>query len=306
MPATVSNNASESIKSTDNFRNSLFKNNRIDERQFYNLYRLDLVEEDPAIKGIPIIFITTPDCNVTEENVRFDGFMKSMQINDSSLLNSISNRASGRPFITLLSNRMTEFNVPDLTLQTRETGETHYGYVQNLPLFAPTADSTSITYVDNNNFDVLKTHKMWFDYITFVTRGIMRPHTTAIERKYLDYTVSIYHFVLDMDGQTIQYWDKLTGCYPTNIPYSEFSSKIANNHELFEFSIEYAYSYKEFMSPSILNDFNTVSQKLSVQNKSTSMEKSIDGYDFLTDDDLFNLKMPMVFRSGNKFKLKFK
>ena len=45
---------------------------------------------------------------------------------------------------------------------------------------------------------------------------------------------------------------------PTNIPYSEFSSKIANNHELVEFSIEYAYSYKEFMSPSILNDFNAV------------------------------------------------
>lgn len=319
MVIVISTKQIENLKKTQEFKDKYFRNNKINEREVYNVYRLDLVDEDPGVKGVPMIFITTPMLNLNEFNINTDGFLTYLHGTDPDLLNSLSFTETGKPFITLLSNRMSEFSTADLTLQTTEVGETHYGYSQNLPLFAPTADNTNVTYVDNTNLDVLKVHKAWFDYVTYVTRGVMRPASQAITNKYIDYTASIYHFVLEMDGETIQYFDKMTGCFPTNIPYNEFSSKINNNQELIEFSIDYTYSYREYMNPSILVDFNNVSTNSAnlITNTEARYRQDNDVQsrnvestgDFLVDEDLTNLRTPMVVTSDTnkkKFKLIFK
>lgn len=311
----VITDAIQSENRTKVFKDEFFKNNDIDERKYFNRYKFDLVDQDPGVKGIPMIFITAPTISLSSSNVENDGFFKYLADHDPDLLKSLAYTESGRPFIPIFSNRMSEFSVPDHTFQTTEVGETQYGYVQNLPHYAPVTDTTNITYIDNANLDVLKIHKAWFDYIVHVTRGTMTPNYAAIHGRYIDYTASIYHFILDMDGETIQYFDKLTGCFPTNVPFSEFSSKVGNNQEIIEYSIDYSYSYKEFMSPSILSDFNNVANNATslLTNTESEYRREYDmssnevneGEDFLVAKDHSELAMPSVFQDGNKYKLLF-
>lgn len=296
------------------FQQEFLRNNTINEYVSYNPYRLDQVYEDPAVKGIPIMFITTPSLNFSQFNLEADGFLSYVANNEPHLLSflttsiteSIVGKEHSMPFIPLLTNRFTDFSAKDIQSVTKEVGETYYGYKQLLPgilVNSKAGDTTSITYVDNANLDILKLHKIWVDYTEYTARGLMKPARISLLHKFIDYTCSIYLFVLDMDGETIQYYSKYTGCVPISVPYSEFSSKIGGNQELIQYSIEYAYSYKEDMDPAILYDFNTVSMQTSSAlsfNDSQSIlygrknETAESHVDILVDRDLSNLRRPIV------------
>lgn len=303
-----------------NFHFTAFKNSHIDETNYFNVHRLHQLDNDPGIKGIPYVFITTPSLNLSDENINKDGFFGYLRNTNPDLLYKLSYDRSPNGFITLFSNRFSEFTVPDMTSQTKEVAETWFGYFQNLPNYTPTADTANITYIDNSNMDVLDLHKVWFDYIKHVTRGDMVPSQTMKERKLLDYTASIYHFVVDYDGETIQYWDKLTGCSPISVPWGEFSSKVANNAELIEYTVEYAYSHKEAKNVSILYDFNAVSNKTTAARLASGQEFSSNLYataggntymrslkDDYEETDLSHFKRPLVAldEETGRFKLKF-
>lgn len=321
---------------TDAFRSSYFKNNRINERNNFNPYRLDIVDDDAAVRGIPIMFITTPKLNLSTTNIEADEFFKYLSETDPDLLKMLNYGGSAvtkkegtllggsSPFIRIVSNRFSNFTIKPTTSQPREIGETFYGYRQNLPgplINSLTGDTTSIGYVDNRNIDILKLHKVWLDYIEHVSRGTMKPSANAITNRFIDYTSSIYYFTLDMDGETIQYFQKLTGCSPISVPYDAFSSKIGGNQETVEYSIDYAYSYKEDMDPSILLDFNAISQDgpkvasfdefsptifSSEKKVSTNMDE-----DYFVDADLSKISNPIIVLEGygdsdkKRYKLKY-
>lgn len=296
------------------FQSELLRNNNINEYTSYNPYRLDQVYNDPALKGIPMMFVTTPSLNFSQFNLDADGFLSYVASNEPHLLSFLTTAASSSivgkeysmPFIPLLTNRFSDFNSKDLQSVTKEVGETYYGYKQLLPgilVNSKAGDTTSVTYIDNANLDILKLHKIWVDYTEHVARGTMKPSPLTLTNKFIDYTCSIYLFVLDMDGETIQYYAKYTGCTPTSVPYGEFSSKVGGNHEIVQYAVEYAYSYKEDMDPAILYDFNAVSRQTSNAlsfNESQSIlfgrqnEAAESHVDILTDRDLSNLRTPVV------------
>ena len=94
----------------------------------------------------------------------------------------------------------------------------------------------------------------------------------------LDYTSSIYYFVLAPDGRTLKYWCKYTGCWPTSIPYGalKYQKKSA---EITELDIQFVYTIKEDMDPRILEDFNRVSLMMDSSNYNVSTKTmSVDGY----------------------------
>lgn len=99
-------------------------------------------------------------------------------------------------------------------------------------------------------------------YIHYVSRGHIMTTREHITERVLDYTISIYNFVLGSDGRHIERWAKWTGCYPTNFPFSS-QIKHSNNLEhdlLHKFSITWNYNRYEPMDPQVFRDFNFLSE----------------------------------------------
>ena len=240
----------------------------IDKMNYYNNKRL-LVDEMPSIVGIPHIFFTTPMMNLNSRNCMSDGFMAYMYKMRMPLLSSLSaskNRDGNccyttSPFIKLLYNSATSFSASDMISKTKEVGETYYGYKETLPasnVDSINGDELSINFLDWKDLPVLNLINAWFIYHNKVRRGEFDPMQAAINLSYLDYVSSIYYFVTEMDGETLQYWAKYTGVVPINVPFSAFSSQYTD-HEVINYSINFVYSFKEDMNPDILLDFNDVS-----------------------------------------------
>ena len=105
--------------------------------------------------------------------------------------------------------------------------------------------------------------KLWLTYIDNVSSGAWSPnYTTKYSRNHahhraLDYAASMYVFKCAPDGETILYWSKYYGVFPTVSGSGalswERSSSIANTPSL---NITFAYSMKRDMSPISLVEFN--------------------------------------------------
>lgn len=170
------------------------------------------------------------------------------------------------PFIPLLMNTCTSLTgAKDLNLQVYEYEEDEFSTKQNVAtgmddLWAPgqiTASFEDITYGP-----VSLLFMLWIFYIHYVSRGYITSTREHILERILDYTCSIYVFVIGPDGRTIERFGKFTGCYPTSFPLSQ---QLEHNNELdpsmlHKIQINFQYNRYEPMNPEILTDFNFVSE----------------------------------------------
>ncbi|QXN67972.1 hypothetical protein FPHOBKDP_00222 [Listeria phage LPJP1] len=230
---------------------------------------------------------------------------------------------SNSSFIKPLTNRFINMSLKGISTITKEVNETFYGHKQLLPgpfINSVVADETSVTFEEDKNSTILQIHKLWTDYIEAVSRGQMKPNPQVFMNRYIDYTSSIYYFLLDFVMETILYYTKYTGCSPTNVPYDVMNSDIGASKDIAQLSFNYAYSYKEDMDPAILMDFNSVSLDSPVLASSKDSESIIYSTspgsakkynDFFTDLDLTKLDRPAVVLENygdnekKKYKLKF-
>lgn len=240
----------------------------------YNPYRINLAN-DVFVKGIPYVFITTPPLNLTKTNIEADTFLSYMchssRENQSviasmtyspltdDLYSGLGNIPNQR-FLPLLTNSVLSIDAKDTVARTKEYAETFYGYKQVFPgsiVDSIVGDEISIKYQEWANIPVIKTHKIWLDYMEKARRGQILPSKLCLKDKFIDYASSIYYFLTDFDGETIIYWAKYTGVAPLNVPYSGLAGEI-NSHEIPDVTINYSYCYKEDMNPAIFRDFNKV------------------------------------------------
>ena len=246
-------------------------NKKLDTRHFYDPHRLETFADDFSVKAIPALFVTTPLLNFNRYNLVTNDFFVYLAETDPELLSLLSygskvgntGRVNTSPFIKLLSNRFDGFTTKATTSQPREVGETFYGYKQYLPgpyVNSVTGDTITVEYTETGNMDVLKLHKAWADYIEGISRGTIRPTGHARANRYLDFTSSIYLFNLAEDGETIIFFEKLTGCAPISVPYDVFSSKASNDREIVKYSIDYVYSHKDDYNPRNLLTFNALAR----------------------------------------------
>lgn len=249
------------------FLQQLHEEEDLDELKKFNPYRLHDNNTEIFNKGLPFAFFTTPKINLVSENIKRDGFLMYLNQVKPDLLSSLSysninSLSSGRPFIPLLSNRFKGLTLPDTQMTMKEMHETFYGYKQHLPVGnvnSIAGGEISVEFEENKNIDIIHLIKAWHEYIEGVTRGYFFPSQEAKDKRYIDYTSSIYYFLLDFDGETILHYSKFTGCFPINIPFDMFSQKIGEEPDVPEASINFAYSYKEDMNPDILVDLNSIS-----------------------------------------------
>lgn len=215
------------------------------------------------------VFFTRPDLNILTSLDTLTDQANSDQLylytykNNPKIIQYLTKYATPfHQFNTFLSNNSQSFEVSDEYIKTVEAGETFTGhqiiYGKN-DLESKGSGEIGSKYTDDYNIDIFKMHKIWIDYISKVYRGEFSPKSIYKQRKVLDYAVSVYYFLLANDGETILFWTKYTGVFPTNTSSSIFSWDSESTVKKPELSIKYSYSFKNDLDPAHLAEFNTLS-----------------------------------------------
>ena len=233
-------------------------------------------------KTFAYVFFTRPDLNILDYGVTAPGkfsinsnsaadpkYSYIFNNNSNTLRSLVKNGNPNHKFLVFLSNEARSFEVEDTVLKTYEHGETYNG--SKIIYGRTDHDSNSsgemdIRYVDNVNLDIFKMHLLWVDYISKVSRGVFVPKEEYITNRILDYACSCYYFLCGPDGNTILYWQKLTGVFPMNTGENAFSWDSGTLLSSPEINIKYAYSMRTSMDVVHLDEFNSLSNKGGLNN----------------------------------------
>lgn len=224
-------------------------------------------------KTFAYVFFTRPDLNILTSRTEMcsqasqDPLYNYAYHNNPELIRNLTRFGStNHCFNVFLSNVAKSFEISDEYIKTVEAGETYTGYkifYGRNDIESKAAGEFSISYRDDYNLDVFRTHKIWVDYISKVFRGEFSPRSSHKQNKELDYATAVYYFLLGPDQQTILFWSKYTGVFPTNTSSSTYSWDSQSILKLPEPSIKYAYSIKRDFDPTTLAEFNTLSSNYS-------------------------------------------
>lgn len=170
------------------------------------------------------------------------------------------------PFIPLLQNTCTSLNgAKDFNLEQFTYEEDEFGGTQSVPTGMDSVFSgadLSLNFEDIAYGPVSLMLLTWVLYIHYVSRGYIATSRDHVVERILDYTCSIYVFVIGDDGKRIERWAKYTGCYPTTFPLSSQLDHNVNvdTEALQKISVNFHCNRYEPMNPEIFTDFNFLSE----------------------------------------------
>lgn len=280
--------------------------------QTRKLNRFKIVHPDEVFEyAVGYVFMSKPDLNIFESrNVINESFTKRYEFGDISK-NPIDQRvlsqlqismANDNGFINMITNYAENFDLIDDVIKTDETAAAFMGWNMvygGTSVDSRKSDSFSISYTDNRGIGLYKLHYVWVEYINLVKKGMIKPKSTYIQNRIIDYASSLYYFLVSEEGEKIIYAAKYTGVFPTSIPNSAFSWSQGNFNPP-KFSITYQYNFKEDMKlSSICGDFNAIS-KLGKQGDSEPIRNSATGR-----GGAYWLSNAKIVKQGSNFKLKF-
>jgi len=250
--------------------------------QYFNISRLPDVD-NATEPYIAYILMSRPDLNVTSgaggiwgKNTGTDTSqqnletMKNMAMtaayaNDKygeMMLYQLS-RANSNIWLPLITTRSKNFNVNDAELKQIEKGLTFFGHKIIYGKHSEDhkiAGSFTLEFRNDRYLSILKMMQLWVSYIYNVSKNDwIVPDENYQRNAILDYCGSLYYLVTRRDGRELVYWEKLTGVFPTRVPWSMFSTTdqmiVEDN-----VSIDFAYSIRsDPCDPSVLNDINVLS-----------------------------------------------
>lgn len=240
---------------------------------FYNFNRFRLIHPNSVLTNTKgYVFFTRPDLNLLSSTGATSdiGLLINMLSNGhQGILASLQKSASmsgvsfnGHQFIPLLSNRCTGLDINDETLETKEIGDTYTGWKLNYGtnnIKSKAANTVTSSFIDDEQVSIYLIFKLWTEYITAVSRGIISPKTNYVKTQQLDYANSIYYFLCAEDGESILFWTKFTGCIPTNVPSSNFADSLDTPIRQPKYSITWQYAFKKDYDPYTLAEFNRLS-----------------------------------------------
>lgn len=172
------------------------------------------------------------------------------------------------PFNTLLGNAMqscTGFMDPVLQTETTEGGffSEDQTYAIGGDRLAKTYD-ISIQFRDVQGGPVLACLDYWTRYMANLTDGTFIQYPDAIDRNRLDYTVSIYRFIVDRSKRFVTKWAKCTGSFPRTAPIGVPFNKNMGEHFVTasgEFSVPFVVNHIGYNDPIILKEFNMLVER---------------------------------------------
>lgn len=237
--------------------------------KYYNRFKV-ATPNDVLIKTFSHVFFTRPECNIIENiggnNFRLcdtvsgsQDFITEFQRNKPMLMQLSRNVNLPHRFMMIPSNQVSSFETRDRQIKTDTYGRTLHG---NSIAYGRTIDESqaasemSISFTEDCDLHLTRMHQLWVEYIDGCYKGRFRPSDAHLMNRELDYACSVYYFVTGPDGETILYWSKIYGVFPTNIPDSVFGFTKGNTITNPEISISYQYSLKRDMKIATLHEFN--------------------------------------------------
>ena len=180
------------------------------------------------------------------------------------------------PFAVLLCNALTSISGymdPILATETTEGG-----FFQESQSYAIGGDRMARGYDFTLNFrdypgsPVAAAFDYWYQYMMNLGDGSMIQYADAIDANRLDYTVSIYRFVVDRTRKMITKWSKATGCFPVNSPSGVVFNKGSDENVVTandNFGINFKVNHIGYTNdPIILQEFNILVRRYLNRTKS--------------------------------------
>lgn len=172
------------------------------------------------------------------------------------------------PFIIPLTNcHMSSGGWPDFFIDTETSQGGFFGEDQTIARgsdFNARSYDFSLTFRDIQGGYIMALFYYWVYYIAAQCRGLVIPYPEDIYAQRLNYTCSIYRFVLDPSRQFITKWSKATGCFPKSVPIGDaFNVPTRENyiHATQEFTIPFQVNHVSYMDPIVFQEFNTIVQR---------------------------------------------
>jgi hypothetical protein len=273
---TVNKNVNLISSATSGYRSYTRADLKNEMLNHFNRYKL-VNPEMVLTKTFPYVFFTRPNLNIIlkttfsnntyklHPQVENDPNCYYLYKNAPCILASLTQPyASSHYFLPILSSRAQSFELSDEYIKSVEVGETFTGHKIKYArhnIESKTAGTFTISYTEDDEFLIYKLHKLWIDYMSKVYRGEYSPDkNTYRENKELDYASSLYYFLLGPDGETILFWSKYYGVYPSNVPTSASSWTKGSSPSMLDYNITYEYGWKNDFDPLTLVEFNKVSK----------------------------------------------
>lgn len=232
----------------------------------YNRFKLPQVN-DALQKGFGHVFFVKPNCNIFKSTVSREltaslqnrSVFNYVNKNTPSILSELTTDVGSTDFMLSLSNKCNSLSLNEESIEDNTYGKNFSGYkiaYGKNNVESKTASSLTIGFDDDRFLHVYQLHKLWIEYISGVYRGTIAPRNEDVINKTLDYAGAVYYIVTAEDGETIIYWSKYYGIFPTNIPISHLSWTKGNIIKDPNFDVTYKYSFKEDFNPLTLTEFN--------------------------------------------------
>lgn len=259
--------------------------------KYYNRFKV-AERENQLSKSFAHVFFIRPDLNVMTYAGGGQYELTDMVKNNANyyyasqhcpeVLRELIHTQDGRDddFMWLLSNAAASFEVSDEYISTDTYGENFRGH--KIPYGksdteSKSANTINITYEDDRDLHIYHLHKIWIDYISQMYYGKFRPKDNYANEKILDYASAAYFIVTAEDGETIIFWSKYYGIFPTNAPSSTMSYQKNSLVKVPSFTINYTYAFKEDFNPLTLVEFNMHSPQEGVYKYAKTYQKSLLG-----------------------------
>ena len=179
---------------------------------------------------------------------------------------------SDSPFNIPLSNMLVGISGwPDYSVDY-ETTET--GYFSESMTFARGSDEgrrnydLSCTFRDIQGGYLMAFFYYWLKAMSLQMQGTIVAYPQERASNRLNYTCSIYRFVMDPSIRTITKWAKATGCFPINIPIGEIFNYGPGDsfiHTSQQFTIPFKATVINYMDPRHLQAFNILVERYAGQ-----------------------------------------
>jgi hypothetical protein len=179
--------------------------------------------------------------------------------NCPTLLNELSNVSGGHSFMLSLSNKVTGFSLNEEYISEVTHGKTYTGYqiaYGKNNIESMTVNNLSLEFSDDKFLHIYQLHKLWLEYISGVYRGTINPTDYNVINKILDYAGACYYILTAEDGESIIYWEKYYGLFPTNIDTSGLAWSAGQAVSFPKFSVTYRYSFRSMYDPYLFTEFN--------------------------------------------------
>lgn len=234
----------------------------------YNRFKVPSIN-DTFQKGFPHVFFVRPNLNLLEDSgkklrpqIQANSNFLYAWNNSPDLIYQLVGDAPNmdHDWMFYLSNKAESFSLSDEYIETGTYGKTWTGWQVTYGkhnIASKTSGDFSIKYTDDRNLHIYHLHKLWVEYIANCYRGTFTPRKEDIFNKIRDYATAVYYIVTAEDGETIIFWSKYYGVFPTTIPSTHLSWTSGQVIQKQEFDIKYNFSFKEDFNPLALIEFNT-------------------------------------------------